>query len=400
MKKLLLFLGCLLLSYSYGKAQITIHTAQIEAFHNLMNYIEEKAGGKLICKNANGIELQTAFDKNSSDGKLNALIDSLLTSSAQYLPQVIENVNARLSSEEATKGIDAYKVAFTVLPDFCINNMTAGMPEIWVEYWNHERRKLVENTINELNAKIEEVLKNMKSELKTLLPDDVDMNTEVNIHLVVDGNRGGCQFDNHILMDVIHEELTELPLFICVLKHEMHHVYYGKWFTEKFANKERNEVDRFLYEYQKSFIFEGLAQRYDVLPFECEEIKQMYANRELIVELFDEWISVMRLAKGDSPQTAFSIVQNQFGDIAVERMKKYWHGNAPLINYANHRPVVTYYVSYNLYNSIFESGGYEKLKYAIENPDKLLSVYNELYTDSMLVPRIPDDIVILWQNNF
>ena len=118
MKKLLLFLGCLFLSNNYGKAQISIHTVQIEAFHNLMSYAEEKAGGKLTCKNANEIELQTAFDKNSNDSKLNALIDSLLTSSAQYFPQVIENVNARFSSEKVAKGREAYKVAFTVLPDF------------------------------------------------------------------------------------------------------------------------------------------------------------------------------------------------------------------------------------------------------------------------------------------
>jgi len=397
MKKLLLFLGCLLLSYSYGQAQVNIHTAQIEAFHNLMNYVEEKAGGKLTCKNANEVELQTAFDKNSVDSKLNALIDSLLNSSAQYLPKVIENVNARLYSEKAAKGKEAYKVAFTVLPDFCIN-MTAGMPEIWVEYWNNEHRELVENTIAELNTNIEDVLENIKSELEVLLPDDIDMNSEQNIHLVVDGNRGGYQFDNHILMDVIYGDLTDFSLFISVLKHEMHHAYYRQWFVEKMSNKERSEIDSYLYEYQRGFIFEGLAQRYD-LPFASKEIKQMFANKDLIVELFDEWISVMRLAKGDSPQTALAIVQNQYGDIAVERLKRYWQGSTPPTSYAN-RPTVTYYVSYNLYNSIFESGGYKKLKYVIENPDKLLLVYNELYTDSMLVPRIPDDIVMMWQSNF
>ena len=48
---------------------------------------------------------------------------------------------------------------------------------------------------------------------------------------------------------------------------------------------------------------------------------------------------------------------------------------------------------------IYKYGGHEKLKYVIENPEKLLSVFNELYTESMLIPRIPDDIVNIWQNN-
>lgn len=64
-----------------------------------------------------------------------------------------------------------------------------------------------------------------------------------------------------------------------------------------------------------------------------------------------------------------------------------------------HRPTVTYNLGFHIYNYIFEIGGHEMLMYAIENPDKLLSIYNELHTDAMLVPRIPDDIVRIWQEN-
>jgi hypothetical protein len=74
-------------------------------------------------------------------------------------------------------------------------------------------------------------------------------------------------------------------------------------------------------------------------------------------------------------------------------LKKYYPGNIDSIEYER-RPNFTYYLSYNIYNLIFESGGHENLKYVIENPDKLLLVYNELYTDSMVVPKIPDDVVI------
>ena len=70
MKKILTLTTLLLLSCTYGKAQITIHTSQIEAFHNLMKYVEKKAGGELTCKNGNETELQAAFGKNSQDVKL------------------------------------------------------------------------------------------------------------------------------------------------------------------------------------------------------------------------------------------------------------------------------------------------------------------------------------------
>jgi len=117
---------------------------------------------------------------------------------------------------------------------------------------------------------------------------------------------------------------------------------------------------------------------------------------EAIVELFDEWIWLMRELKGDSPQLAHSKYQESHYKNAIERKRKYYPGE--MTNEAN-RPTIEYYLSYNIYNSIFESGGHEKLMFVIENPAKLLLVYNELHTDSMLVPRIPDDIVILWREN-
>jgi hypothetical protein len=382
------------------KAQITIHTTQIEAFHNLMQYVEEKAGGTLTCKDGNATEMQTAFDKNSKDNRLNALIDSLLNSSMLYSPDVIKYVQIWFDNEEKiVQGKDAYKFAFTILPDFCAP-ITAGMAHTWIRrYWNnHEHRKGIENIIAELKVNQKKILKNIDSELRALLPNDVDMNFEVKIHTIVDGNRGSFVWNNDVFMDMTDEENANFSHFINVLKHELHHVYYAKWLAEKFENKERNEGEKYLYYLQRSFIFEGIAQRYTIGD-ERYETKQMYANKDLIVELFDEWISVMRGLKGDSPQDAWTVFHESFQDIAIERLKIYWQGDKNTMDMPS-RPNFTYYVSYNLYNSIFEKGGQKKLKYVIENPQKLLSVYNELYTDSMLVPRIPNDVVELWQNNF
>jgi len=390
MKKPILFSCIFLLSLAYGRSQITIHTDQVVRFHELMKYTEEKAGGKLNCRYASETELQTAFDKNASDIRLNLLIDSLLNLDV-YVPAIIGNV--RTQFKEA-KGKEAYKVAFTILPDFCID-MTAGMPEIWIDYWNSADRLLVDSAIVELKAKENEIIENIKVACKALLPIDADMNINIEIFIFADGNRGGFQVDNKITMDAF--EILDFTTFVYVLQHEMHHAYYENWFAENSSNRERNASENYLYQYQRSFIFEGIAQRLDFDANYSYEFKQMYANKELITELFDEWITLFRALKGDSPQTLISLYQENEYEKAIERGKKYYQGKeeSSLV-----RPYARYFLSYHVYNSIFEVAGQEKLRYVIENPDKLLLVYNELHTDSMLVPRIPNDIVKIWQENF
>jgi hypothetical protein len=273
------------------------------------------------------------------------------------------------------------------------------MTDTWINlYWNSEIKQLLNSALSEFEASKNEIIESVIAACKPLLPSDVDLNIGIEIHIIADGNRAGIQFDNKIIMEaflLLGLPSLGLPSFIHLLKHEVHHAYYGKWFAKKTANRERNKSERLLYKYQETFISEGIAQRLDFDGFSPED-KQMFANKELIIELFDEWISLMRELTGDSPQTAHLKYQENHYKNAVERKRKYYPGE--MTNEAN-RPTVEYYLSYNIYNSIFESGGQEKLMYVIENPDKLLLVYNELHTDSMLVPRIPDDIVTLWKNN-
>jgi hypothetical protein len=391
MKKLILFSCVFLLFWANGKAQITIHTDQVKWFHELMKYSEEKAGGKLNCRYGNETELQAAFDRNANDVELNLIIDSLLKSDL-YMPESVENTRTRFKE---AKGKEAYRVAFTIFPDFCID-MSAGLPDIWVRYWNrHEFRSQIADIIIELNANKKEIIESIKTACKMLLPDDVDMDTEVNIHIIADGNRGYFQFGNNVMMDIIY--FDDFSEFLDALKHEMHHAYYRKWFTEKTSNKERNESEEYLYQYQESFILEGIAQRLDYDATYSYEYKQMYANEELITELFDEWITLFRALKGDSPQTVISIYEENEYEKSIERGKKYYPGKDKP-HYI--RPTAQYFLSYHIYNSIFEIAGQKKLKYVIENPDKLLLIYNELHTDSMIVPRIPDDIVRIWQESF
>jgi len=400
MKKLLVFLCCLSLSISYGTAQIIIHTSEIGTFHNLMKYIEEKAGGTLGCKKADTTVLQNAFEKNRKDAKLTALIDSLMNTSVRQYRNGLQHISVQNFRERTPISVGAYRVAFTVLPDFCVE-LVGGIgnkTEIWVEYWNnHEHRERIESATTEINANMEKMVESLTADLKVLLPDDVDMDAEVNIHLIIDGHDGAFFMGNHIAMDLLSDDFANFSTDLSTLTHEIHHVYYSNWLHERFGNKERSQSDWNLYVYQRRFITEGIATRYGFSD-KRSEVKQMYSNRELLAELFDEWISVMRGIKGNSQQ-AFEIAWDYLGERSIEWQKKYWPGDPNAI-IQGYRPTVFYYLSYNLYNSIYEHGGHEKLKFVIENPEKLLSIYNELYTDSMLIPRIPEDIVILWHENF
>jgi len=402
MKKQLLFV-CLFLFCAVGKAQITIHTAQIEAFHSLMQYIEQKAGGTLSCECSEGVDLQAVFERNRKDSTLNTLIENLLNSSVFYSPNHIRNVRVRLdhddNAEATAHGREAYKIALTILPDFCVF-ITGGISFNLVDFWNHEHRARVDKAIVELKANQKEIAENVKQSLKVLLPNDIDMDTKINIHIIVDGNRDSHVFDNNIMMEMVwqllHTGFENLSQFINVLKHEMHHVFYIPWLAEKTA-RDRNAGERFLFSYQRGFIIEGIAQRFNY-DDKSPEVKQVFANRELIAELFDEWISLMRGMVGESPQVAFQAYRESFETPARDRMRRFWSGNMDSIEWG-YRPTVTYTLSFNVYNLIYESGGHEKLKFVIENPAKLLSVFNELHTECMIVPRVPDDIVMLWKNN-
>jgi len=394
MKKIVILLGILAFSFLYGKAQnegrVTIHTTQVEMFNNLMSYSAEKAGGKLDCKTTDKTKLKIAYAKNAGDSRLNALIDSLLNSDA-YSDEVVKYVQT--NHFKKAKGKEAYRIAHTVLPDFCIN-ITAGMSHHWVSYWNSLYKHRADSVLTELIANENEIVESIKAKCKELLPDDADMNTKIDIYIIVDGNRSGFQTGNMIIMDAYHTRVVDIKKFINTLTHEMHHVYYMKWLDEKKSDNKHNKSKRYLYEYQKSFIMEGLAQSFDNFS---PEIKQMYANKELITELFDEYILMMRKMNGAFPKIKSLKYQKNEYKNAVRRMEKYYPGK--IDSYAN-RPTALYYLSYNIYNSIYENGGHVKLKYVIENPEMLLSVYNELYSDLMVVPQIPEDIITLWHNNF
>jgi len=400
MKKQLLFV-CLFLFCALGKAQIIVHVSEIEKFHNLMRHIEKKAGGELRCERGNELQLQAAFERNSKDSTLNALIDNLVNSMVSYYGRLgLRHVSVNNFSEEIPRAREAYRVAFTVLPNFCVDLVGGrpNKPELWVEYWNDiEHRKRIENAVIELSASMEEIVESMTSDLKALLPRDVEMDVEMNIHLITHGD-GAFFFGNNIVMDLLCESFANFSNFFATLTHEVHHVFYGNWLWGRFANKERNQGERYLFSYQMRFILEGTASFYEI-PLLPSELKQMKANRELNAELLDEFILIMRGLAGDNPQYYYwEVFRDYLGERSFEWQKRFWPGDPDSI-IQGFRPTVIYYLSFNIYNLIYESGGHEKLKFVIENPAKLLSVFNELHTECMIVPRVPDDIVLLWKNN-
>jgi hypothetical protein len=149
---------------------------------------------------------------------------------------------------------------------------------------------------------------------------------------------------------------------------------------------------------QISFIKEGIAQQFNY-PNYPQPVQEMYHNEELINELFVEWVSLIRKSKKAFPKLNYVLYSKNMDENATERLKKYCPKKS-YISALPYRPTVLYYLSYNIYNTILEEGGKEKLLYVIENPGELFAIYNKLHNETMLVPKIPDDIVELWTTNF
>lgn len=378
-----------------AESQIVIHTDQVANFHKLMKYSEDLSNSKLSVRRGNFNELQRSFDNNNRDLQFRLLLDTLLNTSVLYTDEVIGGVTT-YDFKDAT-GEQAYRLAFTLLPGYCVN-ITGGMTESWVRYWNSEHPQIVDKLIKRVTESQDTIISEIKRDCKLLLPEDSDLDLQININTIVDGNRGSFQFGNNVMMDMINRDYADFSRFVSVIKHEMHHAYYREWMDRRYNNKERAEADGYFYEFQKSFAFEGIAQRYTYDNY-SKEVKQLYSNSDLISELFDEWISLIRATNSPSVLEIFyNYMESQY-DNEIKRLKQYYPGNSDSVEF-QYRPNFTYYLSYNIYNSIFEIGGLKLLKYVIENPDKLLSTYNKHHVDSMLIPLIPNDVIEKWESNF
>ena len=379
--------------------KVSISVEPIKRFFHLMNYIESKSETEFNCKRGSKSEMKKVYKLNAKDLQLTSLIDSLLVSRA-YSPPVSRYVKLfGYSNLRKPKGREAYKTAFMLFPNYCVD-MTAGMPSLWVNFWKSKDRFRVDTILKKIEANKNNLTKSIIQNCTTLLPKDVDLKLETEIYLTIDGNRSGFQTGNMIIMDMIWAKSSDYDFqkFKNTLTHELHHVYYEKWLNDAVSIKSLNNRKKLLLEMQINFIKEGTAQQF-TYPNYPQPVQEMYYNRELINELFVEWILLIRKTKKAFPKLNYALYSKNIYENATVRLRKYYPQKITSSAFS-YRPTVLYYLSYHIYNTILEEGGKEKLLYVIENPNKLFAVYNKLHNETMLVPKIPDDVVELWTSNF
>lgn len=394
-----LFISCTKPKYNKTKDRVStydfinIDTKQAEKFYELMSYLEKKShnGFNNLSKNPNKESIVTNFD----DKILNNRIDSLTS-----LP--IYKMFGRISNSWVNKkkysGKKSYKMAFMHLPFECIN-MTAGMPERWVSFWQNDLDKNIKPLLTYISNNREDFLRKVINRTAIYLPSVANITSKTNIFLCFDGNRGSFQWDDNIVMDLLFFNNFDTAAFTNTLCHELHHRYYIDWLNKNTPLKGKTSKQKVLKAFQISLIEEGVAQQFNFCD-KNEQSKALYNNRLLIEELFNKFVTSLReLEAQKNIRKWYKKQYHDEFDYAMALLKKYSPNGYDTETISN-RPSITYYLSYHLYNSIYKSGGYDKLKYVIENPKELLNEYNNIYTSELLIPRISEDIVTIWRENF
>lgn len=378
-----------------AKNSITISVEPALRFYRLMCYIENQSTNGLNCKNADKQLIKENYRKNTSDIELQMLIDSLL---ALPIYKQISSISKIYSKNGITyqKGKATFREAFNHLPNHCIP-MNGGRPYTWVEFWTENNVYNIQQLINFIENNEQKIVENSIERCKQLLPSNCNMDVNAAIYTIIDGNRGSFQEENVIALELMNTELLDTTKFMNVLTHELHHKFYADWLHQKTSTKTKNSRAKVYLQFQKSFIMEGVAQQYNISNY-GNEVHALLHNQELINELFTGWISFTRkMSRSRFPRLTYAKAQKEHHKQEMQLLFKYCQ--APISDEViKYRPSVIYYLSFHLYNAILLKEGKNGLMYAIENPDQLLKLYNNIHTEELLIPKIPEDVALLWEN--
>lgn len=375
---------------------VTISAEPALRFYNLMNYLENKSNQGFNYKQVDRQSRRDNYKANINDKKIQEMIDSLLSLPVYEAISEVSRIYNKYGIS-VKKGKKTYRDAFNNLPIYCVA-MNAGRPYTWVEYWIKDYKKEMFTIVDYVQKNGNKIIEYSIQQSKQLLPAECNLNIGVDVFIVFDGNRGSFQKNNMIILDLMNKNLYDTVTFQNVLTHEFHHRYYGEWLDKKLSGKKRDNKHKILLMLQESFLMEGVAQQYTISSYNNQALELLY-NRELMKEINDEWISSIREINASSfpKMSSVRIIRKQHSK-EMQWLNNYC--SKPVENETvQYRPSVIYYLSYHIYNSILEKKGLKGLFYVIENPDKLLSEYNSIYSEDLLIPMIPEDIVKLWANN-
>ncbi len=402
MRKKIFILGLvviIIVAYSgfVNKSEISLvfNLKPAERFISVMNYIEQKNPNGYNYKNIMQFDKNINFQLNKKDIQLNKLIDSLLT-----LP-IYEILSEKMASYIDTfeyNGIEAYRNAFLSLPFDCIK-MRGGLSERWIEFWKRDFDSKAIIFISEIDKQKNEIIKKVVKLNLDVLPKKIENNLKIEIVFCLDGNKGSFTTDNKIIIDLINYNYYNNLKISNTIAHELNHILYSKYLDKYILVNNKSLFHKVLLSFQERIILEGVAQQMNFDDY-SNQVKLLYFNEKLIIELYNEWINIMReISKSNNPIGYYNKEKNEmWNKRGIDRLKKYCFDeiNSETLS---QRPTIEYYISYHLYNSILLKGSKKKLLYVIENPDCLLQEYNNIYSKSLLIPLIPNDIVDLWRKN-
>jgi Putative zinc dependent peptidase (DUF5700) len=370
---------------------------QSERFIDLMDYLEAKDSSGFAIEKLSDELISQNFQANSIDVVLNKKIDSLLSLSVY---DDFSEITTSYVNDTTYEGREGYRMSFLFFPKTRIN-MSAGMSDIWATFWEKNNDAKVIQILNTIKREEKQITEKALSTSVELLPEGFNLPVVTEVIFCFDGNRGSFTNDSQIFMEMFDFPSDDFILerFINVLTHELHHIYYGNWFSNQLSTTNMSAKQEALFNYMEPIIFEGIAQQIDHND-KSDQAKYLFNHRPLIEDLFIEMTtSIRKIANSNEPLITFEEENGKIWDKRMDFLKKYLPEGYE-DNTISNAPTIVYYIGYQLYNSILQKGGKKRLNFVIENYDCLLEEYNKIHSADLLIPKIPDDIVKLWKNSF
>lgn len=323
------------------------------------------------------------------------LIDSLLK---QPVYHELSKLAVSYLDSSILKGKNAYYIAFSKLPYDTIP-MNGNLTRYWCQNIDNSFIKNSISNINYIENNIKDIERQVNNYCVSLLP-NYNYNKDISLISCIDGNRGSFAYNNNVVLDFIDSDFKELDRLTRTIAHECHHIVYNSWLADKYKiGMQKREFNEAMYSHQRRIIMEGLAQQINFSDYPSQ-VKELYNNRQLIKLLFDDWSNMLfSLKDSEDPLNFYKNWHNNMWKKSEKLLHEFVHGK---INKETipRRPTVDYYISYHLYKCISDYGGRQRLRYVINNPEFLLEEYNRVSCSNSLIPKIPNDVVDLWKNNF
>jgi len=373
------------------KLHLEIDKEPAEKFVDVMNYIQEKSHTKEM-PYSNSAEFSSE-ENLETDSVLAKKIEDLLS-----LPtyKKLATTAVAYNCTSTIYGTEAYKLVLEKLPNNCVkmNNILSYQ---WVSYWNNGYNTATTKFLNQPNFK-SNLCESIEEKLTPFLPSDINSDT-IKITFCFDGSNGTSLTKNNITFDLIdYSNKREIE---STLINEIHQLLYSEWLNKNFKISTSDYKREALRRFQNDLIIKGVPQviTYNELN---NQSKKLYNNPKLLEELFKNWMLTIREIYFSSHPIELQALQHENAAtiVSFRLLRKYCTDNTIENQTIYNRPIPENYIGYYIYNSILTNSGQRQLKRAIANPDRLIDIYNNSVSKNSILPKIPEDIKQIWEDNY